>query len=98
MSTRLFFDPSNRPSTLIVTICRSVSGVNLTLERYEPLTGSNHTVCQIPLVGVYQMPPDLRNCLTRGGGPASVGSQTLTTISLSPFACSTSVMSNVNAS
>ena len=54
------FVPSNRPSTFIVTICRSVSGVNLTLERCESLTGSNHTVCQIPLVGAQ----------AEGGAPA----------------------------
>ena len=39
-------------------------------------TGSIQTVCQMPVTGVYQMPPGLRTCLPRGCAPASVGSQT----------------------
>ena len=42
------------------------------------MTGSSQTVCQMPLVGVYQMPLGLRTCLPRGWVPASVGSQAVT--------------------
>ena len=62
------------------------------------LTGSSQTVCQMPLVGVYQMPCGLRTCLPRGCVPASVGSQTPTSNSFAPDLFSASVMSKLNPS
>src|SRR5437867_9242387 len=76
----------------------SSMGVIFTRRMYEVATGSNHTVCQMPLVGVYQMPPGLRTCLPRGCGPASVGSQTATTISCGSAGFNTAVMSKPNPS
>ena len=58
-------------------------------------TASSHTVCQMPLTGVYQMPSGRFTCLPRGWQPASVGSHTRTFSSLSPF-LSAAVMSNSN--
>jgi hypothetical protein len=47
-------------------------------------TGSIHTVWQMPLTEVYQMPEGSRVCLPRGCVPESVGSVTETTSSWSP--------------
>ena len=44
-------------------------------------TGSHQTVCQIPLLGVYQMPRGSFLCLPAGWPPRSLGSQTRTTSS-----------------
>jgi hypothetical protein len=62
-------------------------------------TGSSQTVCQMPVTGVYQMPPGFWICLPRGWLPASVGSQTATTISCGPPSfVSTLVMSKEKGS
>ena len=42
-------------------------------------TGSIHTVCQMPLTGVYQMPLGFSTCFPRGWYPLSVPSNTRTT-------------------
>lgn len=57
-------------------------------------TGSIHTVCQMPVTGVYQMPRGLSACLPRGWKPLSVGSVTLTVSRCAPLAESAGVMSN----
>jgi len=58
-----------------------MSGVIRSPVMWASGTGSSHTVCQMPVVGVYQMPPGRLTCLPRGCSPRSVGSQTATTIS-----------------
>ena len=65
---------------------------------YESGTGSSHTVCQIPLEGVYQIPSGRRTCLPRGWVPASLGSTTRTTTSCGPKGRSASVTSKVKGS
>src|SRR6266850_3670833 len=65
----------------ITTTLLSILGVILRDSMCVVGTGSSHTVCQIPLVGVYQMLRGLLTCLPRGCGPASLGSQIATTIS-----------------
>ena len=74
---------------------RSRSGVATTLRIYCCGTASSHTVCQIPVTGVYQMTSGLFTCLPRGWQPASVGSQTRTRSVLTPF-CSAGVTSKSN--
>src|SRR5579864_9205360 len=54
----------------------SMFGVIDRLSMCAALTGSSQTVCQIPLVEVYQMPLGLRTCLPRGWVLLSVGSET----------------------
>src|SRR5262249_44462520 len=61
-------------------------------------TFSNHTVCQMPVTAVYQMPDGSRTCLPRGCNPLSVGSHTATTISCPEPGLSAEVMSNQNVS
>ena len=58
--------------------CGSMSGVVRSPAMYRCGTGSSQTVCQIPLTGVYQIPPGADVCLPRGCSPRSVGSQTRT--------------------
>jgi hypothetical protein len=66
---------------------------------YVSATGSSHTVCQMPVVGVYQIPCGLRICFPRGCQLASIGSETETTISCSSESFfSASVTSKVNGS
>ena len=64
----------------LVDVRRDADGLDVT----SAGTGSSHTVCQMPVTGVYQMPPGLLTCLPRGWLPASVGSQTRTTSSFLP--------------
>ena len=67
---------------------RSTSATGKTPVTWRSGTGSIHTVCQMPLTGVYQIPSGLSFCLPRGCGPSSDGSQTRTTSSLAPgFKC-----------
>ena len=47
-------------------------------------THSHQTVCQMPLCGVYQMPPRFELCLPRESWLASKSSLTCTMSSLSP--------------
>ena len=61
-------------------------------------TGSSHTVCQMPVVGVYQMPCGLRICLPRGWYEPSVGSLTLMTSSCSSIGFNALKMSKLNGS
>jgi len=75
-----------------------MSGVILREAMCAAVTGSSQTVCQIPLVGVYQIPCGLRTCLPRGCVPASVGSHTVTSNSLGSKGYRASVMSNPNPS
>ena len=82
----------------MVTADRSKSGVIFTDLICVDATGSSQTVCQMPLVGVYQIPPGLPTCFPRGCGPASVGSQADTTISCGPDGFNAPVMSRLNAS
>src|SRR5438874_1759425 len=89
-------------STVTSTSPLSTSGVNRTPVTYigpsdDFGTGSIHTVCQMPVTGVYQMPPGLLTCLPRGWAAASVGSHTRTTSSFGP-SFSASVTSNENGS
>src|SRR5262249_40020671 len=58
-------------------------------------TGSSQTVCQMPVTGVYQIPPGLLTCLPRGCAAPSVGSHTRTSSSFFP-GLSASVMSKEN--
>ena len=58
-------------------------------------TGSSQTVCQMPVVGVYQIPDGLFVCLPRGCVPVSVGSQTATANSCGVPGSSCSVTSRV---
>src|SRR6266404_9438599 len=76
----------------------SMSGVSFRPLMYAEPTGSNQTVCQMPLVDVYQMLLGLRTCFPRGCVPASVGSQAETTNSLGPEEFMTSVISKLNPS
>ncbi len=82
----------------IVTAPASASGVSFTLAIAWAGSGSSHTVCQMPVVGVYQMLRGFNTCLPRGCGPASDGSHTDTTSSWSPPFTRASVMSNANGS
>ena len=59
-------------------------------------TGSNHTVCQIPVTEVYQIPLGSRTCLPRACVHVSVGSQTDTASSCSCPSASKSVTSKLN--
>ena len=76
-----------------VSLPPSMSGVVRMFSMARSGTGSSHTVCQMPLTGVYQICPGLLTCLPRACLPLSVGSHTRTTTSLSPF-FSACVMSN----
>ena len=58
-------------------------------------TRSSHTVCQMPLCAVYQMPPRSSFCFPRSCTPSSLGSNTHRASSFSP-ARSASVTSNEN--
>ena len=78
-----------------VNILRSISGVVFIDWIYFSATGSNHTVCHIPLTGVYHIPPGLFTCLPRGWYPLSVGSHTFTVNVLFPF-CKAGVISKLN--
>ena len=69
--------PSRTPCGWSVRVPALTSGVSLRESTWSDATGSIHTVCQIPEVGVYQMPLGSRRCLPTGGfSPfaASVGS------------------------
>src|SRR5688572_15061195 len=92
--------PEEGPRSLIATdkTPRSMSGVILTDSMEVSETGSNQGVCQIPVTGVYQIPPGFRTCFPRGCGPASVGSQTATTNSWPPDFLRASVMLKLNLS
>jgi hypothetical protein len=61
-------------------------------------TGSIHTVCQMPVTDVYQMPLGRLTCFPRGCVPMSVGSQTATTRSCVPEGRNALVTSTVNRS
>src|SRR5690554_2045275 len=63
----------------------STSGVILRFSICTSGTGSNQTVCQIPVTGVYQIPCGLFTCLPLGWYPSSVGSHTFTTTVLFPL-------------
>src|SRR5690606_18032892 len=88
------------PSTAVCTdkVLWSISGVCLVATIWVSGTPSNHTVCQMPVTGVYQMPWGRTTCLPFGWGPSLVGSHTPTTISCcAPFA-KYGVMSKENGS
>jgi len=57
----------------------SISATETTLDIYLLLTGSNHTVCQIPETGVYQIAWGFFTCFPLGIYDSFVGSQTFTT-------------------
>ena len=59
-------------------------------------TGSSHTVCQIPVTEVYQIPLGSRTCLPRACVHVSVGSHTDTASSCSCPSASSPVMSKLN--
>ena len=61
-------------------------GMALMPEMWLFATGSIHTVCQMPLTGVYQMPLGFSTCFPRGWYPLSVPSNTRTTSFCSPLA------------
>ena len=72
------------------------SGVKSRDSIYRSGTSSAHTVCQMPLCGVYQMPPRFVFCLPRARGTVSVSSRTATVRVFSPSR-SSFVMSRVKA-
>ena len=61
-------------------------------------TASSHTVCQMPVVGVYQMPCGFCICLPIGWVPLSVGSHAATTNCCGPVGVNAAVMSKLNGS
>src|SRR5690606_20761915 len=61
------------------TIAPSTSGTVLRPVICLGATGSSHTVCHIPVTGVYQIPSGLLTCFPLGWGPSLLGSQTFTT-------------------
>ena len=79
-----------------VSVLRSMSGrLRMFLIWILP-TGSSHTVCQIPLTGVYQMPLGFVTCFPRDWNPLSVGSRTRTTIVFLPLVFTAAVISKKN--
>ena len=73
--------PWHRSSiTVTVSSLLSISGIIRRSPIHVFSTGSSHTLCQIPLVGVYQIPPGFSTCLPLGWRPLSVGSVTFTTM------------------
>src|SRR5664279_1623894 len=85
-------------SVLKEIIPLSASVTVLKEDIHESLTGSIHTVCQIPVVDVYQILPGAETCFPRGCETLSVGSQTHTINSWSFVFPGNPVMSKVNGS
>src|SRR5690606_26521535 len=80
--------PAILPSTLATneSLPASNCGVCLVWAMYVFGTLSNHTVCHIPVTGVYHIPWGFLICFPLGCGPSSVGSHTRITIScFAPF-------------
>ena len=80
MSARQGPSPSTKSSTEFFSGC----GVMNRPRMWFSGTLSHQTVCQMPLMGLYQMPPGLRFCLPRVLYPLSVSSVTRTTRLFSP--------------
>ena len=70
--------------TPIVTVFLSKSGVIFSLLIYVLGRYSSHTLCHIPLCGVYHIPPCFVACFPLLIGAVSLGSTTHTVSSLSP--------------
>ena len=85
--------PASVGWTVTRTAEPSTSGTIFTSWMLAAATGSSHTVCQMPVVGVYMMPPGCVVCLPRGCPPPSVGSYTRTMSSCSPPPASSGVTS-----
>ena len=67
IATETFTSPwADEAFALMATAAPSTSGVILSESMWTGATGSSHTVCQMPVVGVYQMPRGLRTCFPRG--------------------------------
>src|SRR5665647_734855 len=67
-------------STVTDSLPLSISGIIRRSLIHEMPAGSSHTLCHIPVEGVYHIPPGLVTCFPLGCLPLSVGSVTLTTI------------------
>src|SRR5437660_11705986 len=76
----------------------STSGVQRTDLTPQDGSPSVHTVCQMPVTGVYQMLLGLVSCLPTGWLPFSVGSHTQTISSCSPSFFRALETSTVNGS